>query len=78
MRLVRTTFAVPDIRCERCKRAIEDAVGPIPGVRGVRVDVRGWVVTVDHDPALADAAPIAAAVEGEGHPVKEHQEGSAR
>jgi copper chaperone CopZ len=74
MSLVRTKFAVPDIRCNRCKRAIEDAVGPIPGVGRVHADVRGWVVTVDHDPALVDASAIAAAVEDEGHPVTEHQQ----
>lgn len=48
-------------------------MGPIPGVGRVHADVRGWVVTVDHDPALVDASAIAAAVKDEGHPVTEHQ-----
>lgn len=74
LHLVRTRFAVPDIHCDRCKRAIEDAVGSIPGVGRAHADVKGWVVTVDHDPAVADAAAIAAAVEREGHQVKEHQQ----
>lgn len=69
-----TRFSVPDIRCDRCKRAIEDAVEPIPGVVRVRADVKGWVVTVDHFPSQADGAAIAAALEGEGYPVAETQE----
>lgn len=69
-----TRFAVPDIRCDRFKQAIEDSVAPIPGVGRVHADVSGWVVTVEHDPALVDAAAIAAVVEAEGHPVEEHQQ----
>jgi copper chaperone len=73
MALTRTTFSVPDIRCDRCKAAIEEAVAPMPGVSRVRADVRGWVVTVDHDPALADASAIAAAVEAQGYRIAAQQ-----
>ena len=62
-----TRFSVPDIHCDRCKRAIEGAVGGIPGVVRVRADVRGWIVTVDHFPSEADVGEICLALEGEGY-----------
>lgn len=71
-----TRFAVPDIRCDRCKTAIEQAVGSLPGVTRVRVSVKGWIVRVDHDPARAATADIAAAISAAGYTIADHQEES--
>lgn len=70
----RTRFAVPDIRCDRCKQAIEGAVAPLEGVDRVEADVKGWLVVVDHDPARAEASVITAAIEREGYTVVEYEE----
>lgn len=64
-----TVFAVPDIACDRCRQAIQTDLCQTAGVDDVRVDVRGRIVRVAHDP---DAAPVAALtdrLEHLGYPV---------
>ncbi len=61
--MTRSRFAVPDMVCDRCKVAVETAVRALPGVRAALADVRGKVVTVEHDvrtPLFAIAEAIAA------------------
>jgi copper ion binding protein len=57
--MTKTTFSVPEISCDTCKNAIEDAVGPVAGVEAVHVDVPAKTVTVRHD----DRAPVERLVE---------------
>ena len=42
-------LSVPDISCEHCERTINGALSPIPGVRGVSVDIPGKQVRVEYD-----------------------------
>ena len=55
-----TTLFAPDIECDGCARAIHKAVGSLPGVRTVQVDIDTKQVTVHHD---APAAPVAALID---------------
>jgi copper chaperone len=48
MRMSRT-FAVTGMTCDHCRRAVEDAVGAVPGVTGVAVDVSAGTVRVEGD-----------------------------
>lgn len=41
------TYLVPGISCENCKNAIEDALGDVPEVTGVEVDVAAKSVAVE-------------------------------
>lgn len=41
------TFRVPNISCEHCVRTIEREVGELAGVRAVKADAAGKVVTVE-------------------------------
>lgn len=52
------TFAVPDVSCDHCQRAIEGEVGQLDGVTTVQVDLESKTVTVEGD--VADDAIIAA------------------
>ncbi len=47
------TLSVPEISCNHCKAAIEDAVGALSGVSSVSVDVPAKTVTIDGDAPLA-------------------------
>lgn len=60
------TYAVPGISCDHCKRAIEDHVGPLEGVKTVAVDVDAKIVTVSG----GDAAAIEAAIGTAGYVVE--------
>lgn len=42
-----TVLSVPDISCAHCRTAIEGAVGALPGVTLVAVDVTGKRVTIE-------------------------------
>jgi copper chaperone CopZ len=53
------TYSVPDVSCMHCKRAIEGAVGAMPGISEVEVDVEATVAEADVLATLAE----------EGYPV---------
>ena len=59
------TYSVPTMSCEHCRSAISAAVGDVPGVTAVAVDLDTKRVTVT-GPALDDAA-IRAAIEEAGY-----------
>ena len=62
------TLSVPEISCNHCKAAIEGAVGALPDITTVVVDVTGKTVTVDGDAPLAT---ITAAIVDAGYDVDE-------
>jgi copper chaperone len=69
-RVVRQGFrqdaARPGHGCAHCVATITAAVGPIPGVTGVGVDVANGVVTVSGSP---DPQAVAAAIKDSGYDV---------
>ncbi|MFO0809008.1 MAG: HAD-IC family P-type ATPase [Gemmataceae bacterium] len=62
-----TKFAAPGISCEGCARTIRDALGAVPGVSGVSVDIAGKTVRVDHGPSASREA-LAAVLARAGYP----------
>jgi copper chaperone len=63
------TVWVPEIHCDHCKRSIEGALAPLPGVRRAMVDVADRMVTVEVDETGADRSRIVAAIEEQGYEV---------
>ena len=63
------TVTAPTISCEYCQRAIEGAVGALPGVQSVHVEVPSKTVQVSYDPAQVARATIEATLDEEGYPV---------
>jgi copper chaperone len=63
------TYSVPDISCMHCKRAIEGAVGAMPGISRVEVDVDGKTVHVVFEQDTVAEADVLAALAEEGYPV---------
>ena len=59
----------PDISCEHCQRAIESAVGALPGVDDVHVAIPTKSVRVRYDPARISRQQIEATMDDEGYPV---------
>ena len=59
-------FHVPDISCDHCKRAIEEALGELPEVDSVGVSVDRRVV--EGDGTASDDA-VTAAIEQAGYEV---------
>ena len=48
----KSILKVDGMSCEHCVKAITKAVGALPGVSNVAVDLKGKIVTVEHDQAL--------------------------
>lgn len=63
-----TTYAVPDVSCDHCVRAITAELAPIDGVSRVTVDLPGKSVTVEHDASVTDAQ-LRAGIEAAGYDI---------
>ncbi len=61
-------FTAPDISCNHCKMHIEKAVGALPGVTSVSVEVPSKKVTVQYDAARIAPERIEATMAEEGYP----------
>jgi len=60
---------VQGMSCEHCVRAITQAVGVLPGVSSVSVDLGAGTVTAERDPALATTETITHAIEDQGYTI---------
>ena len=63
------TVTAPDISCEHCRRAIEGAVGALPGVGAIHVTVPTKTVEITYDPARVSRRQIEATLDDEGYPI---------
>ncbi len=64
-----TTLTAPAISCEHCQHAIEGAVGALPGVQSVHVEIPAKTVAINYDPAQISRGQIEAVLDDEGYPV---------
>ncbi|GAA1513107.1 heavy-metal-associated domain-containing protein [Sphaerisporangium rubeum] len=62
------TYTVKGMTCGHCVSSVQEEVGAVPGVTGVRVDLATGMVVVEGD-AADDHAAITAAVEEAGYQV---------
>jgi len=64
------TYTAPAISCEHCQHAIEGAVGALPGVQWVQVDIPSRRVEVNYDSAQISTDQIESTLEEEGYPAQ--------
>jgi len=64
-----TILHVDGMSCEHCVKAIQNAVGVLPGVQSVAVDLKAKTVTVAHDPSAAPVDKIKAEIEDQGYDI---------
>lgn len=65
----RSTFVAPDISCEHCQRAIEEALSALPGVETVSVDIQAKSIDVSYDQSRTTREGLIACLDEEGYPV---------
>ena len=63
------TLSVPGISCDHCKMSIEQAVGELPGIDVVEVDVSARTVDLSFDEATVGLDRIIDAIEEVGYEV---------
>lgn len=64
-----TTLVAPDISCEHCQHAIEGAIGQLPGVSHVKVDIPAKTVHVTYDSQKVSSAKIEEVLDDTGYSV---------
>ena len=64
-----TVVTAPDISCAHCAAAITQAVGALPGVENVQVDIERKRVTIGHQPGAVSLTEIARVMDDEGYPI---------
>ena len=62
-------LSVPDVSCEHCVHAVDQALSPLPGVEGVMTDLDSKTVRLRYDPAQTPLATIEAALDDAGYTV---------
>jgi len=67
--MTETKLTVPEMSCDACRVTIEGALGGLPGVAAVSVDLDRKLVTVEHDDGATPVDRLAAAVEEQGYEV---------
>jgi copper chaperone len=67
--MVKTVLNVEGMSCDHCVKAITSAVGSLPGVSAVKVDLAAKTVTVEHEPDKAPVKKIKDAIEEQGYDV---------
>ncbi len=65
----KTVLRVDGMSCEHCVRAISEAVGALPGVAEVKVDLKAKTVTAEYDPSRSPLDRIKAGIEDQGYDV---------
>jgi copper chaperone len=63
------TFKVEGMSCMHCVHAVKTAVGTLPGIGRVEVDLMGKQVEVVYDPAQVDPQAITAKITEAGYDV---------
>ena len=64
-----TTLIAPDISCEMCQRAIEEALGTLGGVSNAQVDIPSKQVHITYDPGQVTLERIEEVLDDTGYPV---------
>lgn len=60
----------PDISCDHCERTIKQALGSVPGIARVEVDITRQEVRVQYDEKGVDLGAIKAILARAGYPVR--------
>jgi copper chaperone len=67
--MIKTVLKVDGMSCEHCVKAVTKAVGALPGVENVAVNLAAKTVTVDHDPDKSPVEKIKLEIEDQGYDV---------
>jgi len=68
-----TTLTAPDIVCGGCANAIQRALGKVPGVSEIAVDVDHKTVAVTYEDTATPRDAIIAALDRAGFPVADEE-----
>lgn len=64
-----TVLRVEGMSCEHCVKAVQKAVGALPGIENVSVDLKGKTVSVKYNPEQSTLDKIKAEIDDQGYDV---------
>ncbi len=64
-----TILKVEGMSCEHCVKAVQTAVGALPGIENVSVDLKGKTVSVKYNPQQSTLDAIKAEIDDQGYDV---------
>ncbi|MCQ4937428.1 MULTISPECIES: copper chaperone CopZ [Anaerotignum] len=64
-----TVLKVEGMSCEHCVKAVQKAVGALPGIENVSVDLKGKTVSVKYNPEQSTLDKIKAEIDDQGYDV---------
>jgi len=64
-----TVLKVEGMSCDHCVKAVQKAVGALPGIENVSVDLESKTVTVKYNPAQSTLDRIKEEVDDQGYDV---------
>lgn len=67
--MTRVTLSVPAIDCEHCEYTVMGALGPLDGVKTVKVDIDGKLVHLEYDESLLSLDKVKTVLSEEDYPV---------
>lgn len=67
--MANAVLSVEGMSCGHCVKAIEDAVGVLPGVSAITVDLDAKTVAIEYDAAKGDLATVKEAIDDAGYEV---------
>jgi copper chaperone len=62
-------LTVPDLSCDHCERTVKSALGPLPGVQSVSVDLATKQVRVAYDDGVLTVDRMKEVLGAEEYPV---------
>jgi copper chaperone len=63
------TLSVPDVSCEHCVKTVNGALGALPGVEAVNVDLASKIVRLRYEPAQVTLERIEETLDEAGYTV---------
>jgi copper chaperone len=63
------TLSVPDVSCEHCVKTVSGALGALPGINTVNVDLTSKTVSLRYEPAQVTLERIEETLDDAGYTV---------
>ena len=67
--MTKVVLTVPAIDCEHCEYTVMGALGPLAGVKTVKVDIEGKLVNLEFDEGLLSLDKVKTILAEEDYPV---------
>lgn len=69
MKEIHAVISVPDVECEHCVKTVQEAIGGLPSVKNVQVNLETKQVGLTYDPDQVHMSEIEEKLNHAGYPI---------